>query len=113
MVQHVRVGRTGVSPAAVVLGNRGVDQRYESPRIHKHLIRVMLTLCNTDDPRLPVHLLVYAVQVTVTTATCIADYLSWSEFSDAQKLELGKLYVPYLALGMLCLSLLFPLIFFP
>jgi hypothetical protein len=36
----------------------------------------------------------------VTTATCIADYMSWSEFSNAQKMELGKLYVPYLALGM-------------
>ena len=46
----------------------------------------------------------YAVQVTVTTATCIADYMSWSEFSNAQKMELGKLYVPYLALGMSFLS---------
>jgi hypothetical protein len=25
--------------------------------------------------------------------------MSWSEFSNAQKMELGKLYVPYLALG--------------
>ena len=56
-------------------------------------------MCYPDDPRVPVHLLVYAVQVTVTTATCIADYMSWSEFSNAQKMELGKLYVPYLALG--------------
>jgi hypothetical protein len=50
------------------------------------------------------------VQVTVTTATCIADYMSWTEFSDAQKMELGKLYVPYLALGMflLCLATLYP-----
>jgi hypothetical protein len=45
------------------------------------------------------------VQVTVTTATCIADYMSWTEFSDAQKMELGKLYVPYLALGMFSSSL--------
>jgi hypothetical protein len=51
-----------------------------------------------DDPRLPVHLLVYAVQTAVTTATCIADYLSWSDYENAQKIELGKLYVPYLAL---------------
>jgi hypothetical protein len=54
------------------------------------------------------------VQVTVTTATCIADYLSWSEFSNAQKMELGKLYVPYLALGMFCLSFSRPVfLFFP
>ena len=54
----------------------------------------------TDDPRVPVQLLVYSVQTAVTTATCIADYMSWSEFLTAQKMELGKLYVPYLALGM-------------
>jgi hypothetical protein len=61
--------------------------------------RPLTWMCHPDDPRVPVHLLVYAVQVTVTTATCIADYMSWSEFSTAQKMELGKLYVPYLALG--------------
>ena len=53
-----------------------------------------------DDPKLPIHLLIYAVQTALTTATCVADYLSWSGFSNAQKLELGKLYVPYLALCM-------------
>lgn len=36
------------------------------------------------------------MQTAVTTATCIADYLSWSGFSNAEKIELGKLYVPYL-----------------
>lgn len=44
------------------------------------------------------HLLVYAVQTALTTATCIADYLSWSDYLNSQKIELGKLYVPYLAL---------------
>ncbi|KAF2484965.1 transmembrane protein 6/97 [Neohortaea acidophila] len=53
-----------------------------------------------DDPKLPIHLLVYAVQTAVTTLTCIADYLSWTGFSNAQKIELGKLYVPYLALSV-------------
>lgn len=52
----------------------------------------------TDDPNVPIQLLIYAVQTAVTTATCIADYLSWSNFSNAEKIELGKLYVPYLAL---------------
>lgn len=49
-----------------------------------------------DDPKVPIHLLIYAMQTAVTTATCIADYLSWSGFSNAEKIELGKLYVPYL-----------------
>ena len=52
----------------------------------------------TDDPKVTVHLLVYAVQTAITTSTCIADYMSWSNFSNAEKIELGKLYVPYLAL---------------
>ncbi|RMY70926.1 hypothetical protein D0863_05476 [Hortaea werneckii] len=50
------------------------------------------------DPKVPAHLLVFAVQTALTTSTCIADYLSWSEYSNAEKIELGKLYVPYLAL---------------
>ncbi|KAM0708580.1 hypothetical protein Q7P35_005232 [Cladosporium inversicolor] len=53
-----------------------------------------------DDPRVPVHLLVYAVQTALTTATCIADYMSWSDYLNSQKIELGKLYVPYLALSV-------------
>lgn len=52
-----------------------------------------------DDPRLPIHLLVFAVQTGMTTLTCIADYLSWSDYQNQDKIELGKLYVPYLALG--------------
>jgi hypothetical protein len=40
------------------------------------------------------------VQTAITTATCIADYLSWSDYLNSQKIELGKLYVPYLALCM-------------
>lgn len=64
------------------------------------IIRRLLTdeTRTEDDPKLPIHLLVYAVQTAVTTLTCIADYLSWTGFSNAQKIELGKLYVPYLAL---------------
>lgn len=50
-----------------------------------------------DDPKVPIHLLIYAMQTAVTTATCIAEYLSWSGLENAEKLELGKLYVPYLA----------------
>jgi hypothetical protein len=66
---------------------------------HPQLYSISMELIQSaDDPRLPVHLLVYAVQTAVTTATCIADYLSWSDYENSQKIELGKLYVPYLAL---------------
>ncbi|KAF2237042.1 hypothetical protein EV356DRAFT_497335 [Viridothelium virens] len=53
-----------------------------------------------DDPKVPLHLLIFAVQTAMTTLTCITDYLSWSSFSNAEKLELGKLYVPYLILSV-------------
>ncbi|KAK6432957.1 hypothetical protein LTR95_010865 [Oleoguttula sp. CCFEE 5521] len=53
-----------------------------------------------NDPKVPLHLLVYAVQTVITTTTCIADFLSWSDYEHQQKLELMKLYVPYLALSV-------------
>ncbi|PNS21723.1 hypothetical protein CAC42_1577 [Sphaceloma murrayae] len=53
-----------------------------------------------DDRRIPVQLLVYAVETGVTTLTCIADYMSWKAVSWDEKLELGKLYVPYLAVSV-------------
>ncbi|KAK5690062.1 hypothetical protein LTR97_012547 [Elasticomyces elasticus] len=53
-----------------------------------------------DDPRLPIHLIVFATVTAITTSTCIADYMSWSSFTSTQKVELGKLYVPYLALSI-------------
>ncbi|KAL1301996.1 hypothetical protein AAFC00_002450 [Neodothiora populina] len=53
-----------------------------------------------NDPLVPVHLLVYATQTAITTITCIADYMSWTVVSDVEKLELGKLYVPYLMLSI-------------
>ena len=59
---------------------------------------MLMYLSFPDDPRVPVHLLIYAVQTAITTATCIADYLSWSDYLNSQKIELGKLYVPYLDL---------------
>lgn len=53
----------------------------------------------SDDPKVPLHLLVFALETAVTTATCVADYLSWTGYTTAQKIEIGKLYVPYLILG--------------
>jgi len=52
----------------------------------------------TDDPRAPIHLLIYALETAMTTLTCVADYLSWPSYTNAEKMELGKLYVPYLAI---------------
>ena len=51
-----------------------------------------------DDPKVPIHLLIYACQTGITTMTCISEYLSWDSFTNEQKLSLSGLYVPYLAL---------------
>lgn len=59
-------------------------------------------VCVTDDPKVPIHLLGFAASTVITTSTCVADYLGWTEYSGAEKLELGKLYVPYLALCKSC-----------
>lgn len=48
-----------------------------------------------DDPRVPGHLVAYAMQTAVTTATCIADFLSWEDLSGKEKVELGKLLVSF------------------
>lgn len=57
-------------------------------------------LTATDDPKVPLVLLIYATQTAITTAVCIADYMSWESVSVDVKMQLGFLYVPYLALGM-------------
>lgn len=55
-----------------------------------------------DDPLVPVHLLVFALETALTTLTCVAEYLSWADFTPEQKWNLGGLYVPYLALCESC-----------
>ena len=57
----------------------------------------VLSLRCTDDPLIPLHLLVYATQTAVSTSACIADSLTWS-ISPSQKFSLSQLYVPYLLL---------------
>lgn len=49
---------------------------------------------------MPIQLLIYATQTAVTTLTCIADYMAWPDYANSEKVELSKLYVPYLAVGM-------------
>jgi hypothetical protein len=51
-----------------------------------------------DDPLVPLHLLVFGLECSITTAVCVIDFMNWSDFSHADKIELGKLYGPYLAL---------------
>jgi hypothetical protein len=51
-----------------------------------------------DDPKVPLQLLIFAMQAGLTTLTCIAEYLGWENFTVEQKCWLGTLYVPYLAL---------------
>ncbi|KAF2431560.1 hypothetical protein EJ08DRAFT_696353 [Tothia fuscella] len=60
----------------------------------------ILALVRGDDEMVPVHLLVYAVQTALTTATCVADYLAWEGVSAEVKMGLGGLYVPYLAVSV-------------
>ncbi|KAH8804903.1 integral membrane protein-like protein [Xylogone sp. PMI_703] len=52
-----------------------------------------------DSPKTPILLLIYAVQTFVTTATCIADYVTWDLTFD-EKMNLTTLYGPYLALSL-------------
>jgi len=54
-----------------------------------------------DDPKVPIHLLVYAVQTAVTTATCIAEVLSWESLTAGEKGQLGGLlYGSYAAVAV-------------
>ncbi|OAL39315.1 hypothetical protein AYO20_01185 [Fonsecaea nubica] len=52
-----------------------------------------------DHPLVPLHLLIFSLEVAVTTLTCIVDISSWKGYSSAQKSDLYGLYVPYLVLG--------------
>jgi hypothetical protein len=53
----------------------------------------------TDDHLVPLVLLVYALQTVITTATCIAEYTSWTVIDFDTKIQLGALYGPYMAVG--------------
>jgi len=51
-----------------------------------------------NNPKVPIHLLIFAVEVAVSTGACIADALAWKNVSQDEKLQLGTLYIPYLIL---------------
>jgi len=52
----------------------------------------------TDDPLVPLVLLVYAMETVMTTGTCIVDFWAWDNFTHDEKMGLVGLYVPYLVL---------------
>ncbi|RDI83806.1 hypothetical protein Vi05172_g6159 [Venturia inaequalis] len=68
---------------------------------HLPLSIYAITALLRNDPKLPLHLLVYAVQTGLTTATCIAEALAWDTLSSREKLSLaGGLYTPYLLVSV-------------
>jgi hypothetical protein len=54
-----------------------------------------------NNPKVPIHLLIFTVEVAVSTGACIADAISWTNVSMDEKLQLGTLYIPYLAFASL------------
>jgi hypothetical protein len=56
-----------------------------------------------NDPRIPLALLVFGLETSLTTLMCLAEMLSWEELSAAQKGMggLGGMYGGYLGLGTL------------
>ncbi|KJX92189.1 integral membrane protein [Zymoseptoria brevis] len=54
-----------------------------------------------NDPLVPLHLFIFALEAGLTTATCIADILSWDDFPYNKKFDLMTLYGPYLVLSMI------------
>lgn len=68
---------------------------------HLPLSIYAITALLRDDPKLPIHLLVYSVQTGLTTATCISEALAWDTLSSQEKLSLaGGLYTPYLLVSV-------------
>ena len=58
-------------------------------------------MSGADSPTLHLVLLLLAVQMALTTGTCIAEYNSWDELGRQGKAKLAWLYVPYLGFGEL------------
>ncbi len=63
-----------------------------------------LIMLREGDPRLPLQLLIFAILVAFTTATCIIDMYSWKDVSWSSKQTLLGFYGPYLGLGEWSLS---------
>ena len=57
---------------------------------------MILQLTNKDDPMLPLQLLIFAVEVAMTTVTCTLEMLSWQGYTSEERSRLSGLYLPYL-----------------
>lgn len=53
----------------------------------------------TDDPLVPVQLLVFGFQSFLTSWTCLCEVWAWEDRTVAEKQNLTTLYGPYVALG--------------
>ncbi|KAJ4291846.1 hypothetical protein N0V90_009742 [Kalmusia sp. IMI 367209] len=55
-----------------------------------------------NDPRVPLGLLVFALETSITTLTCLAEMLSWEELSATQRgwQGLSGMYGAYLGVGV-------------
>lgn len=62
-----------------------------------HPLTILLT--RRDNPLIPLHLLIFAVEVAVSTYACTLEMLSWEDYSTDELKQLSALYIPYLGLG--------------
>lgn len=53
----------------------------------------------TDDPLVPVHLLIFGLQAFLTSTVCLVEVWNWADRTVAQKQNISMLYGPYVALG--------------
>lgn len=61
-----------------------------------------------DDPVVPLHLLVWAMETGMSTLVCCVEAASWEGYSRVELIALGQLYAPYLILGKTFGQRLFP-----
>jgi len=57
-----------------------------------------------DDALVPLHLLAFALETALTTLTCAVEMVSWEGYTKEEVGRLCGLYLPYLGLGMYCIS---------
>ncbi len=57
----------------------------------------MLQALPKDNSMLPLHLLVFALEVGITTLSCLVEMLSWEGYTSQDLGKLYSVYGPYLA----------------
>ncbi|RMZ79251.1 hypothetical protein DV737_g3517, partial [Chaetothyriales sp. CBS 132003] len=61
----------------------------------------MLRALPNDHPMLPLQLLIFALETSLTTLTCLVEMLSWEGYASEEVTRLTLLYGPYLGFGEL------------